>query len=140
MMETFEAGPLQATRTSAAVTLIFSSCFLHQTTKARTTLREHGNTSCKCCVVLPWPNIQLSCSVTLEKREPFFGKTFFSGAATHQKKKNRKRGKRVPLTNCVKLMLKPIHQERNIGNPARLLNVDPSCPATTESWDTSFWG
>ena len=29
----------------------------------------------------------LSCSVTLEKREPFFGKTIFSGAATKKRNK-----------------------------------------------------
>ena len=35
----------------------------------------------------------LSCSVTQEKKEPFSGKTIFSGAAT------KTNGKRVPLNN-----------------------------------------
>ena len=34
-----------------------------------------------------WAGCSLSCSVTLEKREPFLGKTIFSGAATKKKEK-----------------------------------------------------
>ena len=39
----------------------------------------------------------LSCSVTLEKkREPFFGKTFLSGAATPPQKKRKEKGRHSP--------------------------------------------
>ena len=47
-------------------------------------------------------SITLSCSVTLEKREPFFGKTVFSGAAT--KKGEETKGATEQLTTRVCLI------------------------------------
>ena len=43
--------------------------------------------------MIPSFETHLSCSVTLEKREPFFGEDHFSGAATKKKRK------RAPLNN-----------------------------------------